>query len=126
MAHSFQSVEVQRKRPLAIRTTMNPKVPFICQPLAQFTFDVFPSSQPPVVHPHQTTVAERMAVVIAEGTFGGGANVGEDEGRGGFGGDALEVDAVPGWDDRGEDAWFGAEFGVGIVSYSKAVAWNVG
>lgn len=77
------------------------------------------------MHPHQTAVAERVAVVIAERTFGGRTNVSEDERGGSFRGDALEVDTVPGGDDGGEYTWFGTEFGVGVVSYSKAITCGV-
>lgn len=48
------------------------------------------------MHPHQAAVAEWVAVVIAEGTFGRGPDVCEDEVGSGFGRDSLEVDTVPG------------------------------
>jgi len=52
-------------------------------------------------------MAERVTVVIAERSFGGGSNVGKDKRRSRLGGDALEVNAVPGGCRRGEDAWLG-------------------
>jgi len=59
------------------------------------------------MHPHQAAMAERVTVVIAERSFGGGSNVGKDKRRSRLGGDALEVNAVPGGCRRGEDAWLG-------------------
>lgn len=77
------------------------------------------------MHPHQTSMVEWVAVLITEGTFGGGSNVGEDEGRGRLGSDALEVDAVPRGGCRCEDTRLGAKFGVGIVSNSKSVTCKI-
>jgi hypothetical protein len=67
-------------------------------------------------------MAERVAVVIAEGTFGACPYVGEDEGGSGLGGYSLEVDAVPGGDYRGEDAGLGTKFGVSVVSNTETIA----
>ena len=67
-------------------------------------------------------MGKRVAVVIAERALGGRTNVSEDKGGGGLGGDSLQVDTVPGWDYRGEYAWFWTKFRVGVVSYSKAIA----
>ena len=36
----------------------------------------------------------------------------------------MEVDAVPGGDCGGENAGFGTEFGVGVVSDAKAITWE--
>lgn len=66
-------------------------------------------------------MAERVAVVIAEGSFSGGSNVGKDQRRSCLGGNSLKVNAVPGWGGRGEDAWFGTELAISIVSYTKAI-----
>jgi len=52
-------------------------------------------------------MAERVAVVITERAFRGSANVGEDEGGSCLGGNALQVDAVPGRNNGSEDAWLG-------------------
>lgn len=49
-------------------------------------------------------MSEGVTVGVREGAFGGGADVGEDEGGSRFGGEAGEVDAVPGWSSGGEDA----------------------
>ena len=67
-------------------------------------------------------MAEGVAVVIAEGAFRGSTNVGENERRGSLRGNSLEVDAVPSWSSRCENAWLGAQFTVCVVSYAKAIA----
>ena len=82
---------------------------------------MLPSSQTTVVHPHQTAMAEGVAVVITEGAFGGCADVGEDERGGGLGGYPLKIDAIPRWGGRGKDTGLGAKFGVGVVSNAKSV-----
>jgi len=67
-------------------------------------------------------VGEGMAIAIAERSFGCGADVGEDEIRCCFGGEARKVDAVPGRGRGGEDAG-GRTKGWGcVVAYAKAVA----
>ena len=70
-------------------------------------------------------MGERVAVVVAERAFGGGANVGEDQGRGCLGGYPLQIYAVPGGNGRSEDAWLRAELGVGVVAYSKAITYTI-
>jgi len=66
---------------------------------------------------------ERVAVCAGEGAGGGGADVGEDEGGGRFGGEPREVDAVPGGGGGGEEAGGGTEGGVGgVVADAEAVA----
>lgn len=67
-------------------------------------------------------MGERVAVIIAEGTFGACSYVGEDERGSGLGGYSLQVHAVPGGDYRGEDAWLGAQFGVSVVSNTETIA----
>lgn len=74
------------------------------------------------MHEHQALIAKRVAVGVAEISFGGGAHVCEDEGGGGFGGESREVDAVPGGDGRSEDAGVGAERGGGVVPDAEAIA----
>jgi len=74
------------------------------------------------MHPHQTAVAERVAVVIAEGTLGGSSYVGEDQRRGSLGSYSLEVDAVPCRSCRCEYARLWAQLGVGVVSNAETIA----
>jgi len=50
-------------------------------------------------------MAERMAIVVAEGAFCGGADMGEYEWRRGLGRNTLKVNAVPRRNRRSEDAW---------------------
>jgi hypothetical protein len=77
------------------------------------------------MHPHQTSVAKWMAIVIAERPFGCGANVGKDEVRGGFGGDSLKIDAIPGRCRRCEYAWLRTKLRVCVVPNSKAIAYTL-
>jgi hypothetical protein len=74
------------------------------------------------MHPHQTAVGERVAVVIAEGTFGACSYVGEDERGGGLGGYSLQIYAIPSGDNGGEDAGLGTKFGVSVVSNTETIA----
>lgn len=67
-------------------------------------------------------MAEGVAVVVGEGAFSRGADVGEDQWGRGFGGNACKVDAVPGGGRGREDAGFRTEFGGGIVAYAEAVS----
>lgn len=66
-------------------------------------------------------MVEWVAVLVAEGTFGGSSNMGEDERRGGLGSDSLEVDAIPCGGGRGEDTRLRAKFGVGVVANSESI-----
>jgi hypothetical protein len=63
-----------------------------------------------------------VAVGVGKVTCGRGAYVCEEQARRGFGGDAGQVDAVPGGDSGSEDAGFRTEAGRGVVSDSEAVA----
>jgi hypothetical protein len=65
-----------------------------------------------------------MAVRVAEGTFGGCTNVGEDQGRSCLGGYSLQIYAVPGWGGGSENAGLWAKFGVGVVTNAKAITWG--
>lgn len=67
-------------------------------------------------------MAEGMAVLVREIAFGGCAHVREDERGSGFGGEAREVEAVPGGDGRGEDGGRGAEEGGRVVPDAETVA----
>ena len=67
-------------------------------------------------------MCERVAVGVGQVTFSGGADVSEDERRGGFGGKAGEVDAIPCWDGGGEDAGGGSQTWSCVIAYAKAVA----
>jgi len=66
-------------------------------------------------------MVERVAVIFAEGAFGGGADMGEDEAGSCLRGDAVEVGAVPRGDSRGEEAWSGAELRIGVEAYSETI-----
>ncbi len=48
--------------------------------------------------------------------------MGEDQGRGRFGRETREVDAVPSWGGGGEDAGRWAQRGRGVIAYTEAVA----
>jgi hypothetical protein len=74
------------------------------------------------MHPHQTAVAEGVAVVIAEGTFGGSSYVGEDQRGCRLGGNSLEVYAVPCRSCRCEYAGLGTKLGVSVVSNTETIA----
>jgi len=67
-------------------------------------------------------MAERVAVVIAERSFGCGSNVGEDQRGRCLRGDPLEINTIPSWGSRGEYTWLGAKLGIGVVPYSKPIA----
>src|SRR5438132_1371210 len=73
------------------------------------------------MHPHQTAMAEWVAVIIAQGALGGGAYVREDQMRGGLGGNSLEVDAVPCWCRRCKYARLWTKFRVCVVSDTKTI-----
>lgn len=62
-----------------------------------------------------------MAIVLAKGTFCGGANVTEDEARRCLGCDPLKILAIPCRNGGREDAWGGSELGVGIEADAKAI-----
>jgi hypothetical protein len=64
---------------------------------------VLPASNPAIVHEHEAAVAERVAVAVREVALGGGANMGEDKGRGRFRRETFEVDAVPCGNGGGKD-----------------------
>jgi hypothetical protein len=59
---------------------------------------VFPTAQTAVMHPHEGAMSEGVAVIFAKRAFGRGAYVAEDESGSSFGGDSLQVRAVPCWD----------------------------
>ena len=118
---SFQAVHEQGKRPFAIRTALNEEIPFIVELFAQTPLDVLPATQTTVVHPHQTAIGKGVAVVFAQGTFCGSADVGEDQPGGGFGGEAVQVGAVPSGHGGCEEARTGAEFRIGVEANAEAV-----
>ena len=68
---------------------------------------MFPASDASIMHEHEAVVAKGMAVLFGQVSFCRGADVGEDEGRGGFCGKTREVHTVPGGNRRREDAWLG-------------------
>lgn len=122
VAHALESIEEQCKGPLAVRPSHDAQVPLVRQSLAQPPLDVLPSSQAAVVHPHQAAMAEGVAVVLAQGAFCGGPDVGEDKARGRLGGDALQVCAVPRRNRRGEEARGRPQLGVGVESDAEAIS----
>lgn len=82
---------------------------------------MLPTSQASVMHPHQAAMCERVAVVLAQGTFGGSAHMGEDEVRCRLGGDSLQVCAIPRRDGRCEQAGRRSQLRIGVESYSETV-----
>lgn len=67
-------------------------------------------------------MAEGVAVVITQGTFGSSAYMSEDKMRSGLGGNSLKIDAIPGWYGRSKNAWFWSELGIRVVSNTKSIA----
>jgi hypothetical protein len=67
-------------------------------------------------------MTERMAVVVTQRSFSGGADVCEDERGRGFGCDPLEIDAIPGRSGRSENAWIRAQLRICIISNSESVS----
>lgn len=103
-----EAVEEHGKGPFAVSGAADDVEPFLGEAEGEAALDLAPGADAAIVHEHDAFVAEGVAVAVAEVAFGCGAYVGEDEGRGCFGGDAREVDAVPGGDCGGEDAGRGA------------------
>ena len=64
VAFPFHAVQEERERPLAIRVPLYAEEPLISKRLRQPSLDVLPTPYVPIVHPHQTPMAERMAVAI--------------------------------------------------------------
>lgn len=89
--------------------------------LAQPPLDILPTAQTTIVHPHQTAVGKGVAVVLAQGAFGCGTDVGEDQPRGSLGGKSVQIGAVPGGDSRREEARAGTEFCIGVEADAEAV-----
>ena len=121
VTHSLESIEEQGECPLAVCAAHDPQEPLVGETLAQSSLDMLPSSQAAIVHPHQTAMAEGVAIILAQGALGGGSDVSEDQPAGGLAGDALEVGAVPGGDGRGEEAGSGAELGVGVEADAEPI-----
>lgn len=67
-------------------------------------------------------MAEWMAVAVGQRSLACCSQVGKYEGRGGFGRQPFQIDAVPGWNGGGEDARFGAEGGRCVVANAETVA----
>lgn len=118
----LHAVQKQGKRPLAISPSLDSVEPFCVDGQGQRTLDVLPASNVAVVHPHQGSIEERMAVAIGQRSLGRCSQVGKYERRGGFGGQPFQIDAVPRRDRRGEDARLGAQGWSGIVANSETVA----
>ena len=104
-----EAVEEHGKGPLTISGAADDVEPFLGEAEGEAALDLAPCADAAVVHEHDAFVAEGVAVAVAEVAFGRGAHMGEDEGRGRFGSDAREVDAVPCGDCGGEYAGRGAE-----------------
>lgn len=121
MAHAFERVQEQGKRPFAVGASFYTQVPFVGQSLCQTALDISPTAKPAIVHPHKTTMLERVAIVRRGRALGGSANVCENEMRGSAGCDSLKVGVVPRGRGRGENARFGPQFGVCVVAYPEAI-----
>ena len=118
----FQTVQEEGKGPFAVRVALDAHEPLPPHAQGDFPLDVPPAGDVAVVHEHETAVGERVAVGVRQAAFCGGADVGEDERRGRFRGEAGEVDAVPGGRRAGEDARVGSEGWWCVVANSEAVA----
>lgn len=121
VAHTVEHVEEECKSPLAVGAPPHAAEPALLQPHGEAALDVLPAADVAVVHPHQAVAVKRVAVGVREGALGGGTYVGEDELRGGFGAQPVQVDAIPGGDSGGEDAGGGTESWGGVVAESEAV-----
>lgn len=122
ISHSFQCVQKQSECPFAVCPSLDEYEPLIGEGCCQSPLDVFPSSNTTIVHEHQGTKAEGVAVLVAEVSFCCCPDMGKDEVAGSFTGEALEVYAVPCWNCRCEDAWIGAQKRRSVVAYSEAIA----
>jgi hypothetical protein len=95
--HTLKTIEEERKCPLAICTAVDSKIPLIGETLPKAAFDMLPTSQIAIMHPHKTTMVEGVTIIIAQRAFGSGSHMSEDQRRGGLGSDSLEIDAIPSW-----------------------------
>ena len=89
---------------------------------SEVSLDMTPAGDVAIVHEHETAVREGVAIGVGEVAFSGGADVSEDEGRGGFGGEAGEIDAIPCWNSGGEFAGRWPKTWSGVIAYAKTVA----
>lgn len=63
-----------------------------------------------------------MAIVLGQGAFSGGSDMGKDQPGGGFGGNPFKIDTVPCRKRGGEDAWIRAQFWLGVPAYAKSIS----
>lgn len=117
-----ETVEEGSEGPLAVCGSLDEGKPFLVQAHGQSAFDLAEAADASIVHEHQALVAEGVAVRVAKVPLGGRAHVCEDERGRRLGRDPRQVDAVPCWDRRGEDAGLGAEGWRGVVADTEAVA----
>ena len=81
-AHSLERVQKQRKCPFTVRTASHTFEELICHFCDQFPLDTqLPAAYTTIMHPHQRTSAERVAVAVAQCSFRTGSDVCEDERR---------------------------------------------
>lgn len=107
-ARFVETVEESGERPLTIRRPLHEREPLLVQAHGEAALDGAETPDAAVVHEHEALVAEGVAVGVGEIAFGRCTDVCEDERGRRLGCDAREVDAVPCWDRRGEDAGLGA------------------
>ena len=62
-----------------------------------------------------------MAITVRQAAFCGRTYMGEDQRRGRLRGQAFEIDTIPCWDRRCENAGFRTKVGVGVVTDTEAV-----
>lgn len=120
--HAIQTVQEHRERPFAVRAALHVAEPLVLQARGQTSLHQLPAPDAAVVHPHQAAVPEGVAVLLAQVALRRGAHVRKNEGGGCFGGEARQVDAVPGGDGGGEDARLWAQEGRGVVADAEPVA----
>ena len=112
VSKAFETVEEEGKAPLRVGAAIDASEPAVANVTDQLALDTaVPASYSSVVHEHQASAAERVAVALGQGAFGASADVGEDERRYRLAGQSRQVGTVPGGDDRGEDTRVGAEKG---------------
>lgn len=122
MSGFLHAVEKQGKGPFAIGPPLDAVEPFGVNGQGEGALDVLPAFNVPVVHPHQASVAERMAVAVRERSLGRGAQMGKDQGGRGFARQSFQIDAIPGGHGGGEDARLRAEGWRCVVANTETIA----
>ena len=87
IAQSFQTVEEQCKAPLRVGAACDASEPSVANIADQLPLDTtVPTSNSSIVHKHQASATERMAIAFGQSSLGTGADVSENEWRDGLAG----------------------------------------